>query len=182
MSAVQHRNFSTEKDKSADHEIHKTTDKDKLVEHHNGKSIYWSKEYHTIPNYITISRILACPLLTYAVATDMKVTALTGVILFAFSDWLDGFLAKRWNQQTTFGAALDPLADKFMIGSLSIGLMLKGLLPWELAMLFISRDVFLVVCGVIYRMIEKPKGTAFWDVRTTNFKFTPTIVSKVSSC
>jgi cardiolipin synthase len=145
----------------------------------SGSSIYWTKEYQTIPNYITLARILASPFLTYAVIADMKSTALYGVIAFGFSDWLDGYLAKKLNQQTTIGAFLDPLADKVMIGSLSLGLMWKGLLPMELGLLIVGRDLFLSCFAIGLRFIDKPADAGFWDVRTTSFKVIPHLLSKV---
>jgi cardiolipin synthase len=144
-----------------------------------GTSIYWTKEYQTIPNYITLTRILASPFLTYAVISDMKSAALLGVIAFGFSDWLDGYLAKKLNQQTTIGAFLDPLADKVMIGSLSLGLMWKGLLPVELGLLIVGRDLFLSCFAIALRLIDKPSDAHFWDVRTTSFKVIPHLLSKV---
>lgn len=164
------------------------SDKKKIEEKGEGegtkkasKSIYWTKEYQTIPNYITISRILASPLLTYAVIYDYKAYAFGGVLLFGFTDWLDGYLAKKLNQQTTIGAFLDPLADKVMIGSLTIGLLWKGLLPLELGTLIISRDVFLALCSIILRYIDKPSESGFWDVSSATFSVVPTLLSKVSA-
>lgn len=68
-----------------------------------------------------MSRIAASPLLSAAIAYDMKFAALGGCVLFGFTDWLDGYLAKKLNQQTVFGAFLDPMADKIFIGALSVG-------------------------------------------------------------
>jgi cardiolipin synthase len=110
----------------------------------------------------------------------MKDIAMYGVIAFVFSDWLDGYLAKRLNQQTTIGAFLDPLADKVMIGSLAVGLMYQGLLPNELVYLIVSRDLFLLACSVGLRLLSKPKDSDFWDVTSATFKVKPNILSKVS--
>lgn len=139
----------------------------------------WSKEYHTIPNYITISRIAASPLLTYAVIFDYKMYAFGGVLLFGFTDWLDGYLAKKLKQQSTIGAFLDPLADKVMIGSLTLGLLWKELIPFELGALIVSRDVFLALCSIVLRYIDKPAESGFWDVSSATFRVVPTQLSKV---
>ena len=47
---------------------------------------------------ITMSRIVASPLLTFAIANDMKEAALVGCAVAAFTDWLDGYIARKWNQ------------------------------------------------------------------------------------
>lgn len=85
------------------------------------KSIVNNKEINTIPNMITISRIAATPFLAVAIIYDMKYTALGGCVLFGFTDWLDGYLANKLNQRTVLGAFLDPMADKVLITSLTVG-------------------------------------------------------------
>jgi cardiolipin synthase len=68
-----------------------------------------------------MSRIVASPLLSVAIAYDMKVVALGGCVVFGLTDWLDGYLAKKLNQRTVLGAFLDPMADKVLIGALTLG-------------------------------------------------------------
>ena len=71
-----------------------------------------------IPNMLTLARIVFIPLmvvlfyLPYAWSLPLT-AALFG--LAAITDWLDGYLARRWNQSTPFGAFLDPVADKVMV-------------------------------------------------------------------
>jgi phosphatidylglycerophosphate synthase len=148
-----------------------------------------SKELNTIPNMITISRILASPSLSLAIAYDLKMVALGGCVLFGFSDWLDGYLAQRLNQRTVLGAFLDPMADKFMIGAIATGthththtythtythkyeclllnlhtplsltgLVAKNMLPLELCVLIIGRDVLLVGSVFAMRARDRPAG------------------------
>jgi hypothetical protein len=85
------------------------------------QSLIDNKEINTIPNMITISRIVASPLLSIFIANDMKYAALGGCVIFGFTDWLDGYLAKKLNQQTVLGAFLDPMADKILIGAVTVG-------------------------------------------------------------
>ena len=125
-----------------------------------------SKEIWTIPNLITMSRIIASPGLTYAIACDMKGVALGGCILFGFSDWLDGYIAKRFHMKSVLGAFLDPLADKIFIGALTVGLTVKGLFPLALAITILGRDVVLVGGSFVIRAMERPSGAPFFD--TTN--------------
>eukprot|EP01039_Chlorochromonas_danica_P006550 gene6550-7226_t len=148
----------------------------------NWRAFLPRKEIRTIPNMITCSRILASPFLGYAVATDMKVTALTGCVVFGISDWLDGYLAKRLNQRTTLGAFLDPLADKLTIGALAAGLTWQGLLPWPLFTLFMVRDVSLITCAFIIRLLDKPANAGIFDmVDNATVQIVPSDISKVNT-
>lgn len=153
-------------------------------ERDDGKSEKWfglSKENQTIPNYITFARIFASPGLTYAVMNDMKMWALGGCIVFAVTDWLDGYIAKNYNQMSTLGAYLDPLADKVMIGSLSVGLMYQNLLPLPLVGVILGRDMFLLTMSFIIRAIDKPPGAPFFETtKTSTFEVIPSEISKVS--
>ena len=122
------------------------------------KLIQRNKEIYTIPNAITLSRIMATPFLTAAIVNDMKVVSLGGCCIFFFSDWLDGYLATKLNQKSVLGAFLDPLADKIMIASLTLGLCWKGMLPLSLTCLIVGRDVLLTGITFYVRAKERAPG------------------------
>ena len=67
-----------------------------------------------VPNVLTALRVLAAPLLAYFLMRGHYDYALYTFVLAAFTDALDGFIARHFNQYTEFGAALDPLADKLI--------------------------------------------------------------------
>jgi CDP-diacylglycerol---glycerol-3-phosphate 3-phosphatidyltransferase len=84
-----------------------------------------------LPNYITLSRIAAIPLIVWILTTPrfsarqltLRVLLAAGIfVLAAITDGLDGYLARRRGQITTMGMLLDPLADKLMIAALYIAL------------------------------------------------------------
>eukprot|EP01035_Chromulina_nebulosa_P023991 gene23991-31146_t len=146
------------------------------------KDLINNKDIFTIPNIITTSRIVCSPFLGIAVACDMKLVALSGCILFGFSDWLDGYLAKKLNQETVLGAFLDPAADKFMIGSLSVGLLYQELIPAPLVAIFIGRDVTLLVLSFLKRYSERPHGAPFFDTtHSATFSIAPSNLSKFNT-
>ena len=136
----------------------------------------------TIPNIITMSRIIASPGLAYAIVYDMKEVAMVGCLLAGFSDWLDGYIAKNYNQMTVLGGMLDPIADKVMIASLSAALAWKGHLPVELAAVFIGRDVLLIAASFAIRAYERPSGAPFFDTtHSATFEIVPSTLSKVNT-
>jgi cardiolipin synthase len=145
------------------------------------KNLIPAPENRTIPNMISISRILCSPGLAVAIYYDMKGVALAGCVLAGFTDWLDGYLAKNYDMKSELGAFLDPLGDKVVIGSLAAGLTLKGLLPVPLMCVIVGRDVFLVACSFVIRYMEKPPDVAFFDIKTATFKVTPSTFSKVNT-
>lgn len=97
-----------------------------------------------IPNALTVMRIFLVPVIVICLIDD---NFLPSVVLFAISgisDGLDGFLARLLNQRTTFGAYLDPIADKALVMSCFIILAVKGEIPAWLTVLVISRDCFIL--------------------------------------
>lgn len=79
------------------------------------------KKQVNIPNLLTLFRIWAIPAIVITFFFNNAIAAWTGVLLFflaAISDYMDGYLARHWNQLTRFGRVLDPIADKLLIGSI----------------------------------------------------------------
>ena len=73
-----------------------------------------------LPNFLTLSRILLVPVFVVVYVVPGESTYLIAAVLFAlaaFTDWLDGYLARRLDQTTKFGAFLDPVADKLIVVS-----------------------------------------------------------------
>ena len=82
-----------------------------------------------VPNIITIARILAIIPIVYLVMQGditLRLTALILYVIAAASDWLDGYLARAWNQYSPFGRMLDPIADKVLVGILIAALAWDG--------------------------------------------------------
>lgn len=98
------------------------------------------------PTYLTLLRILVIPLLVFAYYLPLSSKYLIAAGLFGFAaltDWLDGYLARRWNQTTPFGAFLDPVADKLMV-AVALGLLIEAYSNWWLtlpALVIIGREI-----------------------------------------
>ncbi|CAM9966271.1 unnamed protein product, partial [Ectocarpus fasciculatus] len=135
----------------------------------------------SLPNIITSARIACCPFLTYAIANDMKGVALCGCIAAGVTDWLDGYIARKYDAATPLGAFLDPLADKIFIGAVAVGLSLTDVLPPLLAFVIVGRDVLLVGGSFYLRAKEKKDNSDFFDIKSTTFNVVPSIMSKVNT-
>ena len=82
-----------------------------------------------VPNIITVARILAIiPIVALVMQGDiiLRLVALILYVIAAASDWLDGYLARAWNQYSPFGRMLDPIADKVLVGILIAALAWDG--------------------------------------------------------
>jgi len=102
-----------------------------------------------VPNVVTMSRIVLIPLILglYYVplewlSADTKNLAATAVfILAAVTDWLDGYLARRLNQMSAFGAFLDPVADKLIVVGAVIVLLHLRRVDMLVALIIIGREI-----------------------------------------
>lgn len=99
----------------------------------------------TIPNFISLLRLISIPLIAYMLYTDRKWAALIILALSALSDWLDGFLARRMHQISKIGQLLDPLADRLLIFCSVLVFGMAGLLPWWLLIAIGLRDLVMLI-------------------------------------
>jgi cardiolipin synthase (CMP-forming) len=110
----------------------------------------------SIPNLITLGRILLVPVLVWAIAAGEMRVAFVLFLVAGLSDLVDGFLAKRFNMVTELGAYLDPLADKAMIVSIYVALGIAGAIPRWLVILVVSRDIMIVSAIILSWLVDKP--------------------------
>ncbi|KIO20633.1 hypothetical protein M407DRAFT_81344 [Tulasnella calospora MUT 4182] len=139
---------------------------------------------YTIPNFLTLTRIAACPVLGWSIVTGNFELA-TGLVIYAgFTDLLDGWLARRFNMGTVLGSILDPAADKALMTTLTVSLAMNGLLPLPLAVIIIGRDVLLGISAFYWRYISLPPPKTFmryWDFSIPSAEVHPTTISKYNT-
>jgi CDP-diacylglycerol--glycerol-3-phosphate 3-phosphatidyltransferase len=102
--------------------------------------------FTTIPTLMTWTRIVAIPLIVGVFYLPLDVAAqnlLATVmfVLFALTDWLDGYLARKLNQTSAFGAFLDPVADKFLVCACLLVLVHLGRTDVFVALIIIGREI-----------------------------------------
>jgi cardiolipin synthase (CMP-forming) len=110
----------------------------------------------TIPNLITLGRVVAVPVAFWLVVTNDYRTAFLVFLLAGISDAVDGFLAKRFDWRTELGAYLDPLADKLLIVCIYIALAVAKELPAWLVIAVVSRDILIVVGVMLCWLLDQP--------------------------
>jgi CDP-diacylglycerol--glycerol-3-phosphate 3-phosphatidyltransferase len=102
--------------------------------------------FFTIPTIFTWTRIVAIPLIVgifyLGLPAGVQNTVATVMfVVFALTDWLDGFLARRLNQTSAFGAFLDPVADKFLVCASLLVLVHLGRADVFVALIIIGREI-----------------------------------------
>ena len=122
-----------------------------------------------IPNILTLSRIVITPVIVYAILSGEALMALILMIAAGITDMLDGAIARYFDQRTTVGAYLDPLADKLMLISMFVTLFIIGEVPLFLFLAVIFRDVIIVVGAMAYEMV------------THSLKMEPSMASKATT-
>ncbi|EGE00479.1 phosphatidyl synthase, partial [Trichophyton tonsurans CBS 112818] len=139
---------------------------------------------YTIPNILTASRLVAAPVIGYSILTGSHTLALSLFAYAAITDLVDGYIARRWNQQTVVGTVIDPMADKFLMTIGVVCLAMKAAIPMWLAGLILARDVGLGFAAIYYRWISLPPPKTmkrYWDFSLPSAEVKPTEVSKVNT-
>ncbi len=124
----------------------------------------------TIPNLITILRVLLVPIFVIYIINDRTLGSLIIFVIASISDALDGFIARVFHQKSDLGVYLDPLADKILlVTSYTTLAILKMIPPW-LAVLIISRDVIILLGVLVLYLNRHP------------VKVHPSLLSKSTTC
>ena len=110
----------------------------------------------SIPNIISLGRILLVPFIVWAIASSQMEIAFAIFIIAGVSDAVDGFLAKRFNMASELGALLDPLADKALLVSIYMALGIWGAVPRWIVILVVSRDIMIVTAVIVSWLFGKP--------------------------
>jgi cardiolipin synthase len=123
----------------------------------------------SIPNILTLVRILLTPLFVIFLIRNQFPQALLIFAIAGVTDGLDGFIARCLDQRTALGAFLDPIADKLLLVSSYVALAVLEVIPAWVAVVVIARDVIIVLGIAVLTLTEK------------KYKVKPTIISKCTT-
>jgi len=122
-----------------------------------------------VPNLLTLARILLTPFIVYAIIEQQPALALMLMAAAGLTDMLDGAIARLFNQRSTVGAYMDPLADKLMLISSIVTLYTMDMIPLFLFLAVIFRDLIIVIGAIAYEIV------------THKLEMRPTITSKITT-
>ena len=123
----------------------------------------------TIPNLITIARLIIVPVVIVMIMQGRWPAAFILFVVAGVSDAVDGFIARRFDMRSEFGAYIDPLADKALLVSIYVTLAIVGTLPSWLAIVVVSRDLMIVAAVLLSWVMARP------------VKIRPLMVSKLNT-
>jgi len=131
-----------------------------------------------VPNALTLLRILLLPVYIWLyLAGNIPGTLAVCAAVFA-TDMLDGFVARRWNQITTLGKLLDPLADKLLLLTVLICFGISGELEWWVIALVLGKEL-LMIAGGAYALRKKIVVSALWIGKTATGLFAVAVLGKL---
>jgi cardiolipin synthase len=122
-----------------------------------------------IPNVLTLARIILTPFIVFAILEKQPVMALLLMGVAGLTDMLDGAIARYFNQRSTVGAFMDPLADKLMLISTIVTLYMIDQIPLFLFLAVVFRDIIIVVGAIAYEMV------------THKLEMQPSMTSKITT-
>ena len=127
----------------------------------------------TVPNALSFARIAVLPFVLMDLLDGRYVRAFVLLAIFAATDWLDGYLARRLDQVSRLGVLLDPISDRALFVVVGVGFVLADLLPlWALVVL-LARDAGVLLAGAVLlvRGDDPPKVTRIGKAATFGLMF-----------
>eukprot|EP00040_Diaphanoeca_grandis_P000357 m.15195 g.15195 ORF g.15195 m.15195 type:complete len:364 (-) comp10478_c0_seq1:72-1163(-) len=142
----------------------------------------------TIPNIITGARIAMTPFIAATIIDGSYETALWLLAIAGFSDFADGYIARNVpGQSSVIGGVIDPVADKILIGVVTVSLGCAGLIPAWMTVIIIGREIGLIGGSLYVRYIsllahfERVTMKEFWDLRHPTVVVTPNYLGKINT-
>jgi len=106
----------------------------------------------TLPNLLSFARLLGVPVFLWLIlGPEADGLAVLLLMVSGFTDFLDGWIARRYHQISRLGQMLDPLADRLYIFATLLGLGIREIVPWWLVALLVGRDVVLAMTLPVLR-------------------------------
>ncbi len=123
---------------------------------------------NNLPNKLTVLRMIMVPVVMFFLLNnfiDRNISLILAALLFvlaSLTDWLDGFLARKYNLISNFGKVMDPLADKLIVTAVMLCLIKTGIFPVWCAMIIIGRDFLVSGMRIIASKEDMNVAASMW--------------------
>lgn len=133
---------------------------------------------YSLPNLLSLLRVFIAPIVYQMIISSDATLIFYALIIFsvgAITDYLDGFLARKWGDTSSFGSFLDPIADKILTNSALLALMSIHIIDAWMIAIIIARDVLMTLLRVYADRVHKPIKTSITAKIKTAFQLVFTI-------
>jgi cardiolipin synthase (CMP-forming) len=124
----------------------------------------------TAPNVITLVRLLCLPLFVWLLFGDHEQSPAAWLLAaLGATDWIDGFVARRWHQVSTLGKVLDPVADRLLVGTAVISIIIRGAVPLWFGLATIAREVLVAGFTLLLASLGARRIDVLWVGKAGTF-------------
>ncbi|MDQ1430844.1 MAG: hypothetical protein QOF40_1446, partial [Actinomycetota bacterium] len=102
----------------------------------------------TLPNVISLVRLACVPVFVWLLVDDHLLAAAGLLAVLGATDWVDGWIARRFDQGSTLGQVLDPTADRLLLLTAAVALLVDGTVPLVLGIAVLVREVVVSVAAL----------------------------------
>ncbi|MCW1250534.1 CDP-alcohol phosphatidyltransferase family protein [Acaricomes phytoseiuli] len=116
-----------------------------------GHPVTVHRRIFTVPNVLTVVRFLGVPLFVWLVLSEREYGwGVVVLVVMGSTDWIDGYVARRFDQASALGLILDPLADRIALITVAITLAIAQIIPWWLLALLVIPDASLTLTSLLF--------------------------------
>ena len=119
---------------------------------------------YSLPNILSLLRVFIAPIVYQMIVSGNHVYVFYALIIFslgAITDYLDGFIARKWGDTSSFGSYLDPIADKILTNAALLALMSIHIIDAWMIIVIIARDILMTLLRVYADRMDKPIKTSY---------------------
>jgi len=132
--------------------------------------VFDKSEILTWPNLFTLARLLAIPVFVWLLfGRENRAAAAWLVGALGATDWVDGWLARRFDQATDLGAMFDPVVDRLLFLVVAPSLVIDGSIPVWVAALLLAREVVVGAVTLVATLTTKSRPNVTWEGKTGTF-------------
>jgi cardiolipin synthase (CMP-forming) len=124
----------------------------------------------TVPNAITLVRLACVPVFVWLLfGAHRQTAAAIFLAVLGATDWVDGFVARRWHQVSTVGKVLDPTADRILVGTAVVSIMVAGAVPLWFGVATLAREVLVSGAVLLLASLGAERIDVLWVGKAGTF-------------